>query len=230
MHRPDGRYVQRVVGRVPGHDGRGQRRAQRVEDGGRDFELGPVGVVLAVAELQQPLLGQDLSVGVGGSGVDADQVGGELVNTQGLLVEVPLQGAEGGAGAQPAEPVGEAVVVEIDGPDGFAQQGREGALMLGDPGLDVVEAVVPLGDEEEEPDGQDLARGERAFPVKRGREVAVQGGRQIQTLEGGPEDGQVADDFHAQQAGLEGVHPFNLLTSPISENHPQQDRTMGDEG
>jgi hypothetical protein len=31
--------------------------------------------------------------------------------------------------------------------------------VLGDPGLDVVEAVIPPGDEEEEPDGQDLAGG-----------------------------------------------------------------------
>ena len=90
----------------------------------------------------------------------------------------------------------------VGGQDGFAQQGGEGALVLGDPGLDVVEAVVALGDEEEEPDGQDLARGERAFPVERGGEVAVQGGRQVQTLEGGPQDGQVGHGFDTQQAGF----------------------------
>ena len=85
----------RIVGRVAGHDGGGQRQAQRVEDGGRDLELGPVGVVLAVAELQEPLLGQDVGVGVGGGGVDADEVGGELVDADGLLVQVALQGGEG---------------------------------------------------------------------------------------------------------------------------------------
>ncbi len=106
------------------------------------------------------------------------------------------------------------------GRTGFAQQGGEGALVLGDPGLDVVEAVVPLGDEEEEPDGQDLARGERAFPVERGGEVAVQGGRQVQTLEGGPQDGQVGHDFDTQQAGFGGVHPSSLPTLPFPENHP----------
>ena len=72
----------------------------------------------------------------------------------------------------------------------------------------------------------DLAWGERTFPVQRGGEVAVQGGRQFQTLEGGPQDRQVADDFHAQQARFGGVHPSNLLTAPISENHPQQERTL----
>jgi hypothetical protein len=59
--------------------------------------------------------------------------------------------------AQPGEPVGEAVVVGTGGPDRFTQQGGEDALVLGDPGLDVVEAVIPLGDEEQEPDGEDLA-------------------------------------------------------------------------
>jgi hypothetical protein len=51
LHRLDGRYVQGIVRRVAGNDGRGQRQAQRVEDGRRDFDLGSVGVVLAVAEL-----------------------------------------------------------------------------------------------------------------------------------------------------------------------------------
>ena len=101
------------------------------------------------------------------------------------------------------------------------------ALVRGDPGLDVVEAVVALGDEEEEPDGQDLAGTERASPVRRGREVAVQGGRQVQALQGGPQDGQVGNDFDAQQAGFGGVHPARLPTSLFLENHPERKRTAG---
>ena len=57
-------------------------------------------------------------------------VGGELVDADGLLVEVALQGGEGVADAEPGEPVGEAVVVDVGGPDGFAQQGGEGAVVL----------------------------------------------------------------------------------------------------
>ena len=100
-----------------------------------------------------------------------------------------LQGGEGVAVAQPGEPVGEAVVVGTGGWDRFAQQGGEDALVLFDPGLEVVEAMIALGDEEQEPDGQDLTGGQRPFPVGRGREVPVQGGRQVQALEGGPQDG-----------------------------------------
>ena len=79
--------------------------------------------------------------------------------------------------------------------------------MLVDPGLDVVEAVVGLRHEEEKPNGENLAGGQRTFPVERGREVAVQGGRQVQALQRGPQDGQVSHNFDAQQARFGGARP-----------------------
>ena len=100
-------------------------------------------------------------------------------------------------------------------------------MVLGDPGLDVVEAMVGLGDEEQEPDGQDFARAERAFPVRWGREVTVQSGREIEALEHGPQDGQVGHDFDAQQTGFGSVHPSVLPTSPIPENQTEHERTAG---
>ena len=165
-----------------------------------------------MAELEKSLLGEDRGVGVGRGGIDADQVGGEFVDADGLLAQVPLQGAESGARAESSKPIGEAVVVGVGGPDGLAQKGGEGALVLGDPGLDVVEAVVPLRDEEEEPDGENLARCERALPVERCGEVAVESGRQVQPLEGGPEDGEVGHGFDTHNAGFGGVHPASLST------------------
>jgi hypothetical protein len=107
--------------------------------------------------------------------------------------------------------------VEVDGLDGFAQQGREGAVVLLYPGLDVVEAVVGLRDEEEEPHGQHLTGSEWAFPVQRSGEVPIQSGRQFQTLQGGPQHGQIGHDFDAQQAGFGGAHPFRLHRPPILE-------------
>ena len=142
-----------------------------------------------MAELQQPPLREDVGVGVGGGGVDADGVGGELVDADGLPVEVAFEPGEGVAGPEAGEAVGEAVVVEVDGEDGFAQQSGEGAAVVLDPGVDVIEAVVALGDQEEEPEGKDVTGSERAFPVQRGAEVAIQSGRQLQTLQSGPEDG-----------------------------------------
>jgi hypothetical protein len=209
-HGEDGRDVERVIGRVPGHDGGGQRHAEGVESGGGDLELGPVGVALAAAELQQPLLGEDIGVRVGGGGADADGVSGELVDADGLPVEVAFELGEGIPGAQSGQAIGEAVVGEVDGADGFAQESGEGAVVVLDPGVDVIEAVVALGDEEEEPEGKNVPRSERSLPVQRGRKVSVQGGRQVQPLQGGPEDGQVAHGFDTQQAGIGGAHPVRL--------------------
>src|SRR4051794_22582143 len=144
-----------------------------------------------------------------------------------MLIPVAFQGGEGVSAAEPGEPVGEAVVVGVGRQDRFAHQGGEDAPVLGDPGLDMVEAVIPLGDEEEEPDGQDLAGGQRAFPVGRGREVTVQGGRQVETLEGGPQDGQVGHGLDTQQAGLAGIHPARLRPTAFPENRPEHERTVG---
>jgi hypothetical protein len=80
-----------------------------------------------------------------------------LVDAESVLVQLTLQDAEGVVAAQPVEPVGEPVIMEMDRQGRLAQQGRQGAVVLGNPGLDVVEAVVALREDEQQPDGQDLA-------------------------------------------------------------------------
>jgi hypothetical protein len=134
-------------------------------------------------------------------------------------------GPEGGPLAQPGEPVGAAVVVGVGGQDRFAQRGREEGLVSGDPRPDVVEAVVALRGEEEQPEGQDPARAEGPFP--RGRGVAVGGGDRVQGLQGGPQDGQAGNGFDTQQAGFAGIHPASLGVTGFTENHPQHKRTVG---
>ena len=199
--------------------------SERVQHGGGDLELGPVGIVLAVAELQEPSVGEDIGVGVGGGGVDADEIGRELVDPDGLLVQIPFEDAEGVPGTESSEPVGQSVVVEGGGQNGFAQECGQGVPVLIHPGLDVVETVIALRDDEEQPDGQNLSRGERALPVPRDGAMAVHGGRQVQSPEEGPEDGEVARDFHPQQTRLGGAHPAKLLPAAHSDNRPKHERT-----
>ena len=100
-------------------------------------------------------------------------------------------------------------------------------MVLGDPGLDVIEAMVPLRDEEQEPEGQNFAWAQRAFPVRWGREVTVHSGREVEALERGPQDGQVGHDFEAQQTGFSSVHPSILPASAIPENQIEHERTAG---
>jgi len=54
MHGLNGRDIQRIVCRVAGHDGRGQRQAQRIEDGRRDLELGSSGSSLLWPNCKSP--------------------------------------------------------------------------------------------------------------------------------------------------------------------------------
>src|SRR4051812_42140214 len=58
--------------------------------------------------------------------------------------------------------------------------------------------------------------------------MAVEGRRQVQTPEGGPQDREIGHGFHTQQAGFGGVHPSSLPTpARLAENYPQHERTVG---
>ena len=133
-----------------------------------------------------------------------------MVNADGLLVEVAFEAGEGVVGPQSGQAVRESVVVEVDGKHDLAQEGGEGALVKLDPRVNVMEAVVALGDHKEQPNGEHFPRRERALPVQRGREMPIQSGRQFQTLQGRPQDRQVGHDFDTEQAGVGWVHPFSL--------------------
>src|SRR5215207_232518 len=148
-----------------------------------------------------------------------------MVDADGLCVEVVFEEAEVVRSGESVEAVGESVVVKEDGQDGFAKQGREGVLELGGPGTDVVEAVIALGKQGKEPNGQDFARSKGTLPVGRSWEVSVQIGRQIQTQKDGPQDGQVGHHFHTHHTRFAAVHPSTLRTPTYSEYPLQNKRT-----
>src|SRR3954447_26918793 len=87
--------------------------------------------------------------------------------------------------------------------------------------------MVPLRDEEQEPEGQGFAWAQRAFTVRWAREVTVHRGREVEALERGPQDGHVGHDFDAQQTGFSSVHPSILPASAIPENQIEHKRTAG---
>ena len=67
----NGRHRHGIVGGVAAQHGRGQGHAERIENRRGDIQLGPRGIVLAVAELQESAFGNDLGVGIDGGGVNA---------------------------------------------------------------------------------------------------------------------------------------------------------------
>ena len=156
-----------------------------------------------MAELEDAVLAEDGGVGAGGGGVDAEEVGLEVVDAQGGAVE---GGLEVGPGAgEGVEEVGEAVVVEVEFADGLAEGGLEEEEVGLGPILDGAEAVVALGEDEGEPGADDLSGGEIALPVVDGV-VEVEEGVDPQAAQDREEDRDVVGPLDADHADRLGVH------------------------
>jgi hypothetical protein len=97
--------------------------------------------------------------------------------------------------------------------------------MLFDPGKEVVEAVVTLAGEEDEPDTDDLTEGELPLPEMVRREVAVEKLGHLQAFQGGDQDGEIVHAFDAEHTRRCGVHglrcksfsPFREVSLSLSE-------------
>src|SRR5207253_1332762 len=109
-----------------------------------DLDLRQVIAIFAVAELDEPPFVENLGVAVGGAGIDAKKARIEVVNADGVLVEVGLGVMPGTRHREPVEHVGKAIVLEVKGANGLAQAGLQGVEVGCNPGLNLVEAMVTL--------------------------------------------------------------------------------------
>ncbi|WP_143393780.1 hypothetical protein [Fimbriiglobus ruber] len=144
----------------------------------------------------------------------------KLVDANGVSVEIRLKGGPGVVGTQPTQPVGQPIIVDVRGDNGFAQQRTEDPLVLCDPGFDVVETGIGVGQDKEKPDGQNVRRCERPLPVEGSGKVPLQVGQQVEPLDVCPQDGQVRDAFGTGQAGLGGAH-VPIYPNPLLSVSPK---------
>src|SRR5262249_13103105 len=192
-----------------------------------DLDLRLVVVILAVAELEQAPLGEGLDVGVGGAHIHAKEVRLEAVNPDGVLVDLALAVLPGTVPSQTVEDVGQAVILEVERANGFAQAGPQGVPVGFGPGLKAAEAVVPLGGEEGEPDASNLSEGQLALPAVSGGKVAIEDLVHLQALQQGQQNGDVVHPFHALDVRGFSVHPLFGMPRPVSENPSFLSRTAG---
>ena len=152
----------------------GQEQPARLGRGGHQLDLGQVGpVVLAMPQLHQPVV-VDGVVAIGGGGVEADPL--HRRQRIDLALGVPEVGFQLVPDLQIAETFqdqGQAVVAELDGPNGLADDGLDGVPKTLDPLLDVGLAVVGLGENVGDPDRDQPAVGETLVEGVR-REMAVE--------------------------------------------------------
>jgi hypothetical protein len=193
----------------------GQKRPTGLGRGGHQLDLGQVGtVVLAVPQLHQPV-GVDGVVAIAGGGVEPDP----LHRRHGVDValgapEVGFQLVPGRRIAEAFQDQGEAVVAELDGPNGLADEGLEGVLEAVDPLLDVGLAVVGPGEDVSDPDGDQPAVGETLVEGM-GREMAVEDLREPELDQEAQQQRDVIDPFVGQfEGGAHGRTPTRSAGKP----------------
>ena len=195
--------VQRIVGGIAGMNGGGDELPAGLGGGGHELELGQVGaMVLAVAQLHEAAVDDGVEAVAGGA-VEADPLDGQGVDLAGAVPEVGLDGVPGFGVAESGEEQGEAVVGEIDVADGLSGEGFEGVMEIASPVADVGLAVVGVGEDVGDPDGDEPAEGE-SLMVGVGREVLVEELGEAELDEEAEEQGDVIDAFVGQLQG--GVH------------------------
>ena len=149
-------------------------------------------------------------VAIAGGGVEADPLHGR----QGIDLtlgapEVGFQILPDVRIAEALQDQGQAVVAELDGPNGLADEGLEGVLEPLGPFLDGGLAVVGLGEDVSDPDGDEPAVGESLVEGV-GREMAVEDLGESEFDQEAEQQGDVIDTFVGQFQG--GVQYSSLTT------------------
>jgi hypothetical protein len=147
-----------------------------LRDGRHQLELRQIGaMIFAVPELQQPF-GRDLVIAVRGGAVETDAADGDLIHFTRPLPQIVLQRVPIGL-METTQDNAEAIVVELDGTEGLAQERFQRVGVSLRPVLDGGLAVVGLGEEEGDPGSRQGAVAEALVEVV-GAEVAVEQFRQ----------------------------------------------------
>ncbi len=182
----------------------GQEQPARLGRGGHQLDLGQVRtVVLAMPQLHQPVV-VDGVVAIGGGSVEAHPLHRRQRIDLALGVpEVGFQLAPDRQIAEAFQDQGQAVVAELDGPNGLADDGLDGVLEALDPLLDVGLAVVGLGENVGDPDRDQPAVGETLMEGVR-REITVEDLGKVELDQKAQKQWDVVDAFVSQLQG--GFH------------------------
>ena len=144
---------------------------------------------------------------VAGGAIEADPLDGQGVDLAGAGPELGLDVVPGFGVAESGEDQGEAVVGEVDVADGLSGASFEGVMELACPFPDVGLAVIGVGEDVGDPDGDEPALGE-ALMMGVGRKELVEELREAELDEEAEEQGDVIDALVGQlQGGVHGGSP-----------------------
>jgi hypothetical protein len=205
------------------HEG-GQRQPEGVEGGQGDLHLRLIGTaILAVAELEQPVGGDEL-LAAGGGHIEPHGRRPEVIDAQQAAGEGAFQGGPVVIIGQRPQDCSEAVVGQVEPVDGLAGALAQGGQVRHGPRLDLVEAVVALGEQMGEPERRGPAEAEPE-PVAVDGTVPIQQLADPHALHLGQQQREVVDPLDGER-GRRG-HPSCLSQFPFPCPNP---RTVGDHG
>jgi hypothetical protein len=197
--------VERVVGGVAGMDGAGEELAAGFGGGGHELQLGQVGaMVLAVAQLHEAVGDEGVEAATGGA-IEPDSLDRQLVDLAGDAPEVGLDAVPEFGVTEGLEDEAEAVIGEVDVANGLSGDGFEGLAESVGPVADGALAVIGVGEDVGDPDGDEPALGESPM-VRVGDEVVVEELGESELDEEPEEQGDVIDAFVSQLDGGGGIH------------------------
>jgi hypothetical protein len=162
-----------------------------------------------MAELHQTVVGEGVIAATGG-GVEPDPLDGQGIDVTVGLPEVGFEGLPGVRVGESLEDQGQAVVGELDGSNRLSQDGLEGVLESLGPSLDGGFAMVGLGENVSDPDGDEPSVGESLVEGV-GWEMTVEDLRELEVLEETQKQRHVIDTFVGQlQGGVHGGSPTRV--------------------
>jgi hypothetical protein len=127
-------------------------------------------MVLAVAQLHEAARDDGVEAVAGGA-IEADPLQGQGVDLAGAVPEVGLDAVSGLGVAEGFQDQGQAVVGEVDVADGRPGAGFEGVVEVLDPDADMGLAMIGLGEDVGDPEGDEPALRESLMQGVRGEEL-----------------------------------------------------------
>ena len=170
-----------MIGPLAGDDIGGQRHPQGIENRLHQFHLRQVGtVILAVAELEQPVLGHG-RVHTGAGAIHVDPFGMQCIDPHHVLIQPRFERHPPRIVTQQVQDNLEPVISEIQRLYRLSRAAPQGPSPVVHPGLDVIQPMVALGQDRAEPDHRDPAEAE-PLPVAVSGKVRVQQRWQVHAL------------------------------------------------
>ena len=169
----NGWHIQAIIGPLPGDNRDPQGQCQRVKGRQLDLHLWQVwAVILAMTKLKQAIW-SGVNIATDRGAIYPHPPGVQIVDTDQVLTQVPLEGLPLLIGTQVIQHRGQAVITEIQAARLLPQAGLQAVQTLVRPGFNVIEPMVAFREDVTQPNHADYSQAE-TLPVPMSEKMLIQ--------------------------------------------------------